>query len=160
VTLAYVGLGSNLGDSVGAIRAALAALDAIPGCRVVARSHLYATSPWGRTDQPDFVNAVVALDTTLSARALLDELLSIERRAGRIRGDDRWGPRALDLDLLLYGQHSIAESGLQVPHPRLPERAFVLVPLAEIAPALAVPSAGVVADLLGRVDASGCRVLE
>ena len=129
---AYIGLGGNIGDPAASMAAALSALDAHEGVSVVAVSSLYRTPPWGVTDQPDFLNAVAAVDTTLSARALLDLCLSIERDLKRVRAK-RWGPRAIDIDILLYGDAALDEEGLQVPHPRMAERAFVIVPLAEIA---------------------------
>lgn len=146
---AFVGLGANLGDAVKAVTEAFAEFDRTPGMRVTARSRLYRTPAWGVTDQPPFVNAVARIDTSLAAPELLAALLAIERAAGRERGDaSRWGPRTLDLDLLLYGSNVIDEPGLRVPHPHLHERAFVLVPLAEIAPARVVPGRGSVATLL------------
>ncbi|HEY0179750.1 MAG TPA: 2-amino-4-hydroxy-6-hydroxymethyldihydropteridine diphosphokinase [Dokdonella sp.] len=157
---AYVGLGSNLGDPPRQIRSALQALDAPPHTRVVQRSRLYRTPPWGVADQPAFVNAVAELATALAPRELLDALLEIERRHGRRRDAARWGPRTLDLDLLTFADRRVDEPGLVLPHPRLAERAFVLVPLAEIAPDLAIPRVGVVAELLERVDASACVALE
>jgi 2-amino-4-hydroxy-6-hydroxymethyldihydropteridine diphosphokinase len=158
---ACIGLGGNLGDVATAIDHALAALGGLPGTLVVQRSRLYRTKAWGMTAQPDFLNAAVVLSTTLSAEALLAELLLIERKAGRDRGtqSERWGPRALDLDLLLYGDAVIANPGLCVPHPHLHERAFVLVPLAEIAPDALVPGRGRVDALLMAVDAQGIAPL-
>ena len=138
VTRAYVGLGSNLGDREETLLAAVEALRAEPGVEVVALSGLIETEPVGVLDQPRFVNGVVALDTTLPARALLELLLDVERRFGRTReGVPAQGPRTLDLDLLLYGDAEIDEPGLQVPHPRMHERPFVLAPLAEVQAALA-----------------------
>lgn len=160
MTLAYVGLGSNLAEPRKQIESAIQALSNVRLTRVAAQSRLYATEPWGRRDQPPFVNAVVGLDTQLSARDLLDALLAIERRAGRDRNGERWGPRTLDLDILVYGDARIDEPALHVPHPRLHERAFALVPLAELAPILYIPGAGRVIDLLTRIDASGCAALE
>ncbi len=143
VTRAYVGLGSNLGDREETLLAAVEALRAEPGVEVVALSGLIETEPVGVLDQPRFVNGVVALDTTLPARALLELLLDVERRFGRTReGVPAQGPRTLDLDLLLYGDAEIDEPGLQVPHPRMHERPFVLGPLAEIASGLEIPSRG------------------
>jgi len=136
-TRAYIGLGGNLGDPAAAMAAALQALDAQGGLVVVAVSSLYRTPPWGVTDQPDFLNAVAALDTRLSARELLQACLDTERALKRVR-DVRWGPRTIDLDILLYGDEWIDEEGLQVPHPRMTERAFVMAPLAEIAPNMIV----------------------
>ena len=133
VTRAYVGLGSNLGDREATLLAAVEALRAEQGVEVVALSGLIETEPVGVLDQPRFVNGVVALDTTLPARALLERLLDVERRFGRTRdGVPAQGPRTLDLDLLLYGDEEIDEPGLQVPHPRMHERPFVFEPLAEV----------------------------
>jgi 2-amino-4-hydroxy-6-hydroxymethyldihydropteridine diphosphokinase len=146
VTLAYVGLGANLGDREGTIRAAVADL---PG--VVAVSTLRETDPVGITDQPRFLNGVAVLETELAPRELLDVLLAVERRLGRERGR-RWGPRTIDLDLLLYGDEVIDETGLTIPHPRLHERRFVLEPLADLAPELVVPGHGRVKDLLAKLD--------
>jgi 2-amino-4-hydroxy-6-hydroxymethyldihydropteridine diphosphokinase len=146
VTRAYVGLGANLGDREATIRAAIAAL---PG--VVGVSSLQETDPVGKTDQPKFLNGVAAVETALSARELLDVLLSVERELGRERRE-RWGPRTIDLDLLLYGNATIDEPGLTVPHPRLHERRFVVEPLAEIAPELVIPGWGRVKDLLAELD--------
>jgi 2-amino-4-hydroxy-6-hydroxymethyldihydropteridine diphosphokinase len=146
VTLAYVGVGSNLGDREGTIRAAVAAL---PG--VVAVSELRETDPVGVTEQPAFLNGAVALETRLSPRDLLEALLAVERDLGRERRE-RWGPRTIDLDLLLYGGQTIDEPGLTVPHPRLHERRFALEPLAELDPELVVPGRGTVADLLAELD--------
>jgi 2-amino-4-hydroxy-6-hydroxymethyldihydropteridine diphosphokinase len=133
----FVGLGANLGDAVGTVRAAFEALDALPRTRCVARSALYRSAPVD-AQGADYINAVAQLQTELSPAALLEELQAIEKRFGRER-PYRNAPRTLDLDLLLYGQRRIATPPLTVPHPRLHERAFVLVPLAEIAPDLALP---------------------
>ena len=146
MTRAYVGLGANLGEREATIRAAVASL---PG--VVAVSSFRETDPVGRTDQPKFLNGVAALETGLSARELLDVLLSVERELGRERRE-RWGPRTIDLDLLLYGGETVEEPGLTVPHPRLHERRFALEPLAELDPELFVPGHGWVKDLLARLD--------
>jgi len=152
VTVAYVALGSNLGDREGTLRAAVDALAATTGIEVVALSRLLDTAPVGNVDQPRFLNGAVALETELSARELLDVLLAIEQRFGREReGVPPQGPRTLDLDLLVYGDAEIDEPGLRVPHPRLHERAFVLKPLAEIAPALEVPGKGPIQALLAGV---------
>lgn len=146
MTVAYVGVGSNLGDREATIRAAI---DALPG--VIAVSQLRETDPVGVTDQPAFLNGAVALETELSPRELLDRLLAVERELGRERRE-RWGPRTIDLDLLLYGDEAIDEAGLTVPHPRLHERRFVLEPLADIAPALVIQGHGRVKDLLAELD--------
>ena len=145
MTRAYVGVGANLGDREATIRAALAAL---PG--VVAVSELRETEPVGVTDQPRFLNGVAALETELSARQLLDALLRVERDLGRERRE-RWGPRTIDLDLLLYGEETIDEPGLTVPHPRLHERRFALEPLADIAPDALIPGRGRVEDVLAEL---------
>ena len=142
MTRAYVGVGSNLGDREATIRAAIAAL---PG--VVAVSELRETDPVGPTDQPTFLNGAVVLETELSPRELLDTLLAVERRLGRERLE-RWGPRTIDLDLLLYGDEVVAEPGVSVPHPRLHERRFALEPLLDLDPELAIPGRGRVADVL------------
>ncbi|WP_132999462.1 2-amino-4-hydroxy-6-hydroxymethyldihydropteridine diphosphokinase [Luteimonas arsenica] len=151
---ACVGLGGNIGDVAAALRGALAAFDGLPGTRLLGASRLYRTPAWGVEDQADFINAAALLETTLPARDLLDALLAIERAHGRERAADgsRWGPRTLDLDLLLYGDAVIDEPGLLVPHPQLHARAFVLVPLAEIAPCAEVPGRGRVQVLLDAVD--------
>jgi len=148
VTRAYVGLGANLGDREATIRAAVEALATEDGIEVTAVSALRETEPVGVGEQPLFLNGAVALDTTLSARDLLDRLLEIEQRFGRVRVPGEHGPRTLDLDLLLYGDGAIEEPGLTVPHPRLHERRFVLEPLAELAPGLVVPGRGSVESLL------------
>ena len=156
---AYVALGSNLDDPRRQVQQALAALDVLGGTRCVLRSSLYATPPFGPVAQPDFVNAAAGLLTLLEPSALLEELQRLERQLGREPQARRWGPRRIDLDLLVHGVARVASEGLEVPHPGLAERAFVLVPLAEIAPDLAVPGAGRVRDLLARVDASGVQRL-
>ena len=154
---AAIGLGGNLGDAAATVRDALEALDRLPDTRLLRASPLFRTPAWGKTDQPDFVNAAALVATTLSARALLDALLELERRFGRRRETGQpWGPRILDLDLLLYGDATLDEPGLRVPHPHLHERAFALLPLARIAPDMDVPGHGRVAALLAGVDASGC----
>ncbi|HYE98178.1 MAG TPA: 2-amino-4-hydroxy-6-hydroxymethyldihydropteridine diphosphokinase [Planctomycetota bacterium] len=129
---AYIGLGSNLGDRRAALDGALALLEPLRVSRIV------ETAPWGKTDQPPFLNAVAEIRTDLEPRPLLDRLLDLERRFGR-RRDVRWGPRTLDLDLLLYGDRRVSEEGLDVPHPRLAERRFVLEGLAELCPDRPVP---------------------
>jgi 2-amino-4-hydroxy-6-hydroxymethyldihydropteridine diphosphokinase len=158
--IAYVGLGSNLAEPQRQLESALRAMRDIPLTHLLANSSFYATPPWGRANQPEFVNAVAKLETTLSARELLTELLAIERRAGRERNGERWGPRLLDLDLLLYGRAIIDEAALRVPHPYLHERAFVLVPLAELDADLDIPRVGRIGDLLRRMDVSGVVALE
>jgi 2-amino-4-hydroxy-6-hydroxymethyldihydropteridine diphosphokinase len=146
VTVAYIGLGANLGDREGNLREALERLAELGPLRV---SSFRETDPVGVTDQPRFVNAVAELETDLSARDLLARLLEVERELGRDRsGEERWGPRTIDLDLLLYGDEVIDEPGLTVPHPRLAERRFVLEPLHELDPGLVLPDGRAVGDLL------------
>jgi len=140
--VAYIGVGANLGDREATIRAALAALDATPGIRVVAVSSFRETEPVGYVDQPQFLNAAAAVETELDARGLLDALLAVERGLGRTREGPRFGPRTIDLDLLLFGDVEVDEPGLTVPHPRLHERAFVLEPLTELDPEMVVPGRG------------------
>jgi len=146
-TKAFIGLGANLGDPEAQVRRALAALADLPGTRLVTASSFYRSAPVGVVAQPDFINAVAEIETALGARALLEALLAAERRFGR-RRDFPGAPRTLDLDLLLYGDRVIAEPGLVVPHPRMHERAFVLAPLAEIAPDIAIPGKGRAGALL------------
>ncbi len=157
---AYVGLGSNLGDPPRQIRSALDALEGIPHTHLVAHSSLYLTPPMGPRDQPDYVNAVAAVDCGLGPHALLEALQAIESRHGRVRGLERWGPRTLDLDLLLFGILRHSDEWLTLPHPGITQRAFVLCPLHEIAPELVVPGAGRVSDLVVRVSGQGLRRLE
>jgi len=154
---AFVGLGSNLDDPHAQLGRAFIALDAISHTRLLRRSRLYRSEPWGLAAQPAFVNAVAELSTTLEPAALLEALLGIERAQGRLRGGERWGPRTLDLDLLVHGTRRLAEPGLVIPHPHLAERAFVLAPLAELDPDLVIPGHGRVAALLARIDRSGCE---
>jgi len=158
---ACVGLGGNVGNVARTLAGAFDALGRLPRTRLLRVSRLYRTPAWGHTGQPDFLNAAAVLDTALPARGLLDGLLAIERGFGRKRDPDglRWGPRTLDLDLLLYGEAIIDEPGLQVPHPHLHERAFALVPLAEIAPDARIPGHGDVAGVLSGLDAAGIQAL-
>jgi 2-amino-4-hydroxy-6-hydroxymethyldihydropteridine diphosphokinase len=159
VTAAYVALGSNLGDSRRYLGEAIEAMARLPSTRVTARSRLYRTPPWGMLEQPPFLNAAVRLDTGLAAGELLDALLAIERAAGRTREGERWGPRTLDLDLLHMEGVRMADARLTLPHPRIGERAFVLLPLADLAPELDLPGQGKVAELLAALDHSGCEAL-
>lgn len=145
---AYVGLGSNLADPEQQVRAGMTALTHLPDTRLVQCSSLYRTAPVGLTDQADFVNAVCAIDTSLPAPSLMQQLLAIEQTHGRVRGPTIGGPRTLDLDLLLYGDAQLQTPLVTVPHPRLHERAFVLYPLLEIEPTLCIPGKGAVSDLL------------
>ena len=160
MTRAAIGLGANLGDAAATLREAIAALARLPATELLRTSRLYRTPAWGRTEQPDFINAVALLDTGLQAQALLQALLGIEREFGRIRIDgERWGPRTLDLDLLLHGDATIDEPGLRVPHPHLHERAFALLPLAEIAPEAEIPGIGMVGKLAASMAVDGIEAL-
>lgn len=159
---AWVGLGGNLGEVQATFQRALGMLDALPGTTLARCSRYYRTPAWGPVVQPDYLNAVCELRTGLSAERLMPALLEIERACGRDRsaiGGLRWGPRTLDLDLLLHGQACVEAEGLSVPHPRLHERAFVLAPLAELEPGLKVPGRGTVAELLAGLDADGVQAL-
>ena len=146
MTLAYVGLGANVGDREAQIREAAALIG------VVRLSSLIETEPWGVVDQPPFLNAVAEVETKLTARAFLDRLLAVERRLGRLRTGKRWGPRTIDLDLLLFGREAIDEPGLTVPHPYLLERAFALEPLRELEPTLEIPGNGTVEEALSELQ--------
>lgn len=152
--IATIGLGANLNDPAAQVEYALAELDRLPGTRLLARSSLYASAPVGHVDQPDFINAVAQVETDLAPRVLLAALLDIEHRHGRERSF-RNAPRTLDLDLLLYGSAHFHEDGLTLPHPRMQERGFVLLPLLEIAPDAVIPGHGRAADwLAGCADQS------
>jgi 2-amino-4-hydroxy-6-hydroxymethyldihydropteridine diphosphokinase len=156
VTLAYVALGSNLGDPRRQLLDAMDALSNLPDTRLLQRSRLYRTPPWGVLEQPPFINAAVELDTALSPHALLDAMLAIEQRAGRVRAE-RNGPRTLDLDPLHVDGVQLDDPQLTLPHPRMAERAFVLLPLHDIAPTLRLPGQATVAELLARLDLAGCE---
>lgn len=145
---AYIGLGANLDDPSAQVILAMDELARLPESRLVQRSSLYVSSPVGYANQPDFINAAVEIETRLSPRALLAKLLDIEHHHGRNRSF-RNAPRTLDLDLLLYGNAHFHENGLTLPHPRMHERAFVLMPLLELAPALSIPGSGRIDILLG-----------
>ena len=154
----FVGLGSNLGDSAGTIRAALAELSQLPGCRVIGQSSLYRTAPISAVPQPDYVNAVAELETGLSPAELMSALLALEARHGR-RRTVADAPRTLDLDLLLYGDRVLDRPGLILPHPRMHLRAFVLRPLVEIAPDCVIPGHGPARDCLARLTGQRVEVL-
>lgn len=149
--LAYVGLGSNLEDPVRQVQQGFEELDRLPGTRLLGHSSFYRTAPVGKADQPDFVNAVALLQTTLAPGDLLRHLLAIEAKHGRVRAEPN-GPRTLDLDLLLLADQTVQAPGLEIPHPRMHERAFVLLPLAEISPDVFIPGHGRVADLVASVS--------
>jgi 2-amino-4-hydroxy-6-hydroxymethyldihydropteridine diphosphokinase len=156
--VAYIGLGSNLDDPRRQVSQALVELGGMPGSRLLASSSLYRTPPMGPPGQPDYINAVAQIETALSPHALLDALQAIERAHDRVR-TVRWGPRTLDLDLLLYDQQEIADERLCVPHPGLTERAFVVLPLLEIAPTLRVPGFGALAERGAQLDSYGIHRL-
>jgi 2-amino-4-hydroxy-6-hydroxymethyldihydropteridine diphosphokinase len=156
---AYVGLGSNLDDPERQLRRALEALAQLPQTRLAGCSRFYRSAPLGPQDQPDYINAVAAIETTLEAEALLDALQAIEAAQGRVRLR-RWGPRTLDLDLLLYGDAVLATPRLTVPHPGLAERNFVLYPLADLAPEMVLPDGRALTDLLKQCDAAGLEALD
>jgi 2-amino-4-hydroxy-6-hydroxymethyldihydropteridine diphosphokinase len=151
---AYIGVGSNLGDPVARVQAAFDALARVPRTQLIARSSLYRTRPFGPVAQDHFVNAVAGVLTQLTPVELLAALRDIESAAGRVR-TERWGPRTLDLDLLVYGDRRIAEPDLTVPHPGIAERGFVLRPLNDVAPTLDVPGVGRVEELLKRLPDAG-----
>ncbi len=159
MTEAYIALGSNLGNARGHVLGAFDALARLPGTQLLAHSPLYLTPPWGMLEQPPFVNAVARVGTTLSPHALLDALLAIERAAGRVRDGERWGPRTLDLDILHMDGVALDDDRLSLPHPRIRERAFVLLPLNDLAPELELPGQGRVADLLAALDTAGLERL-
>lgn len=150
---AYIGLGSNLADPVQQVARALDELNALPRSRLVARSGLYRSAPLGPSDQPDYINAVAAIDTQLDAKILLRHLQGIESLHGRVRNGERWGPRTLDLDLLLYGNEISSDAELTLPHPGAHERVFVLAPLCAVASQCIIPGKGRVDDLLRACDA-------
>ena len=155
-TRAFVGLGSNLDDPRLQLDRAVVALSQTCGIELQRVSSYYRTKPWGEIAQPDFLNAVAQIDTTLTAPMLLAQLVHIEAAAGRTR-EQRWGPRTLDLDLLLYGDMACDTTQLQLPHPRMQERAFVLAPLAELAPDLVLGQHGRVAELLAQLGSAGVQ---
>jgi 2-amino-4-hydroxy-6-hydroxymethyldihydropteridine diphosphokinase len=154
VTSAYVGLGGNLDDREALIRRALVLLAGRPEIEVVLVSSLRETDPVGFVDQPRFLNGAAMIETSLTAHQLLGELLAVERELGRTRNGHRYGPRTIDLDLLLYGDLVVDEAGLALPHPRLHERAFVLEPLAELDPDLEIPGRGTVSGLLAELHSA------
>lgn len=152
MTLAYIALGSNLASPLEQVNAAVKALGEIPQSRIVAVSSFYRTPPMGPQDQPDYLNAAVALETALDAETLLDNTQRIELQQGRVRKDERWGPRTLDLDIMLFGQDVIATERLTVPHYDMKNRGFMLWPLFEIAPELTFPDGDLLSALLARLD--------
>lgn len=155
---AWVGLGGNVGDAIATVHAALDALARLPGTRLLRASRLYRTPAWGVREQADFINAVALLETSLSPRMLLERMLEIERSFGRERRE-RWGPRVLDLDLLMYGDDVIDEPGLHVPHPHLHERAFALLPLLDVSPDATIPRHGSARDALSALACEGIEAV-
>ncbi|MEJ5063035.1 MULTISPECIES: 2-amino-4-hydroxy-6-hydroxymethyldihydropteridine diphosphokinase [Erwinia] len=153
----YLALGSNLADPLHQVQCALNALAAIPDTTLVATSSLYRTPPYGPPDQPDFLNAAVALDTRLDAESLLNHTQRIELEQGRVRKAHRWGPRTLDLDIMLFGEQTLNTPRLTVPHYDLHNRAFMLLPLLEIAPELCLPDGTRLAEILATLDSSSIR---
>ena len=152
---AFVALGANLGDPRAQIERAVAALSQLPNSRLIACSPLYGSIPMGPSDQPDYVNGVAWLETDLTAHELLDQTQRIELAHGRVRKAERWGPRTLDLDLLLFGNQQLEDSRLTIPHYGMKERAFVLVPLFDLAPDLQLPCGSWLRDLVASCDRSG-----
>ncbi len=155
----YLGLGANLDAPLQQLQQAVTALSQLPQSQLAAVSSFYGSKPMGPQDQPDYVNAVAALDTTLPAETLLNELQRIELEQGRQRKDDRWGPRTLDLDILLYGEEILATPRLTVPHYGMHQREFVLYPLLELAPLLHIPGLGALADIAKQVPRNGLTIL-
>ncbi|MGI9222666.1 MAG: 2-amino-4-hydroxy-6-hydroxymethyldihydropteridine diphosphokinase [Woeseiaceae bacterium] len=144
---AYIAIGSNLDDPRSQVESAMSLLDALPGCHIVARSSLYQSAPFGGVAQDDFINAVVAVETVVPPAILLSCLKELERARGRDFSEERWGPRILDLDILLYGEEVVDTQELQIPHPGIGERNFVLLPLREIAARLVIPGLGPLANI-------------
>lgn len=158
MALAYIGLGSNLADPQVQISSALDKLAQLEHCQISKVSSLYFSRPMGPQDQPDYMNAVVAIETNLSAIVLLDQLQNIEQNAGRVRKDNRWGARVLDLDILLFAREIINTQRLTIPHYGLKRREFVLLPLAEIAPYLVLPDGDSIQVLADQIDKNGLKI--
>nr|WP_321275191.1 2-amino-4-hydroxy-6-hydroxymethyldihydropteridine diphosphokinase [uncultured Vibrio sp.] len=155
---AYIAVGSNLADPVSQAKQAIEALKTLPESKFVKSSQLYSSTPMGPQNQPDYINAVVAIETNLTPLQLLDRTQAIEQEQGRVRKDERWGPRTLDLDIVLYGNEVINSERLTIPHYGMKEREFVLYPLAEIAPSLQLPDGTEVSSLLNQVDRNGLNI--
>ena len=152
---AWLGLGSNLQQPVSQLKDALGRVGQLEGIEILEASGLYRTPPWGDDQQDDFINAVVRIETELAPVPLLHALQSIENVMGRQRSGRRWGPRLIDIDLLLFGEQQYHSEELQLPHPRMHERAFVLLPLCELDATLEIPGRGVIENLLQQLDCSG-----
>ena len=159
MTHVYIGLGSNLDNPAAQISKAISRLENLPATDFIKCSTYYQSKPVGPQNQPDYVNAVAMLDTDLEALNLLDHLHAIEDQQGRVRGRERWGPRILDLDLLLYGDEQINKNRLIVPHPEMHKRDFVLYPLSEIAPDLEIPGLGSITELLKHLDSNKIKAI-
>lgn len=157
-TRAFLALGSNIGDKAANLRAAAKAIAALPGTTVIATSSVYRTPPWGKTDQDWFANAAIAVETTLAPLALLEACLAIEIELGRVRRE-RWGPRVIDIDVLLHGDARLTSERLTLPHPAMAERAFVLIPLREIAPDLAIAGRAI-GEVIAGLDSTGIEPME
>ncbi|MDF2154189.1 2-amino-4-hydroxy-6-hydroxymethyldihydropteridine diphosphokinase [Vibrio sp. CAU 1672] len=155
---AYIAVGSNLANPVQQAIQAIATLKSLPECEFVAASSLYSSTPMGPQNQPDYINAVVAIQTRLTPLELLDCTQAIEQEQGRVRKEERWGPRTLDLDIILYGNEVIDSERLTIPHYGMREREFVLYPLAEIAPSLQLPDGTELSALLEKVDRNGLNI--
>lgn len=158
MSIAYIALGANLGQPVQQVRAALAALAQLPGIHLLAQSRLYRTAPLGPADQPYYCNAVCKVETSLSPEDLLQQLLALERAVGRVRGEERWGPRLLDLDVLHVEGEQRDTPQLQLPHPGIAQRNFVLIPLADIAADLLIPGLGRVDELAKKLGRDGLEL--
>lgn len=158
MTIVYIGLGSNLSDPALQIRKAIEQIKKFPECTIEKISSLYFSRPMGPQDQPDYMNAVLSINTTLSPIDLLDQLQSIENNAGRVRKDNRWGARILDLDILIYGEQVIESERLTVPHYGMKLREFVLIPLNEIAPNLQLPCKENICDLAKKISSNGLKI--
>lgn len=156
--IAYIALGANLGQPAQQLRAAMTALAQLPEIQLLAQSPLYRTAPLGTADQPDYCNAVCQVQTSLTPEVLLEQMLGLERAAGRIRGEDRWGPRLLDLDLLHVEGEQRDTPALTLPHPGIAQRNFVLIPLNDIAPSLVIPNVGRVNELALTLGRSGLEL--
>ena len=150
--ISYIGLGSNLGDGVAALQQALQGIADLPGTELLRVSSFYRTAAWGKTDQPDFTNGVAEIITCLQADELLQQLLALELDLGRVRNSERWGPRCIDLDILSFADQVIDLPDLTTPHPRMHERAFVLLPLLELEPAYRIPGLGEAGLFLEKVS--------
>ncbi|TEW53777.1 2-amino-4-hydroxy-6-hydroxymethyldihydropteridine diphosphokinase [Psychromonas sp. RZ22] len=157
--ISYIGIGSNQSQPIEQAKQAITALNQIKNTTLVTCSSLYCSAPMGPQDQPDYINAVAKLETTLSALELLDELQAIEQKQGRVRKDNRWGPRTLDLDIILYAEQTINNERLTIPHYGMQQREFVLYPLFEIAPQLQLPNGTFLTEMLKDCDKNGLTTI-